>query len=154
MYQREFFFFGSFFLFASLICFTPSSHSLCFPLRGKRSLVISARLRVFGCFAPFALRKFASEQKEKMNKKIFSTSIFQSKQRKKYFGFLICPRHASMNGTSGWKPQPTVIFSFRKNEKLRLHAVMPDPREKPEQKPQTRNDEGSSRQRTASTAPG
>ena len=85
MYQREFFFFGSFFLFASLICFTPSSHSLCFPLRGKRSLVISALFRVFGCFAPAALRKFASEQKEKMNKKIFLTSASQNKQRKKYF---------------------------------------------------------------------
>ena len=101
MCQREFFFFGSFFLFASLICFTPSSHSLCFPLRGKRSLVISALLRVFTHSVRFALRKFASEQKEKMNKKIFPTSVFQNKQGKKYFVF---KKYLGRNsGTYIWK---------------------------------------------------
>ena len=60
MYQREFFFFGSFFL-------------------------------------------FASEQKEKMNKKIFPTSSSQNKQRKKYFVLKEC---------WGGTPVPAMFLRF------------------------------------------
>ena len=66
MYQREFFFFGSFFL-------------------------------------------FASEQKEKMNKKIFLTPAFQNKQRKKYCVLKEC---------WGETPVPTVISDFHQTERF------------------------------------
>ena len=83
MYQREFFFFGSFFL-------------------------------------------FASEQKEKMNKKIFLTSASQNKQRKKYFCFLILHVPCCNERNVGVEtPVPTGIFNFRKNERLRLTVTCP-----------------------------
>ena len=120
MYQREFFFFGSFFLFASLICFTPSSHSLCFPRSGKtvaRYFGATSGLWSFHSRRPTQIRL---RTKRKNEQEKFS-HVFLSKQAaKEIFYFLDLHVSCQVSRFARVKPPvPTMITDFRQTERFK-----------------------------------